>query len=261
VTADEASTAVDGGVRRLRGVVVMLDALGMKGVWARREPSTVVNAWIGLVDRLETATATVVAANASVCDGFHIAAFSDTIILTLEGRIEGEDLDKLVQLAGDALREPFLIGLLEGILLRGVIAAGDYYQSTAMTSRGPSTLLTIGPAIDEAAEWYEQSDWFGVSAVPSAAYVLDEGRELGKPLSDSVVPYDVPLRSGSALPGWVLDWPRGLVLARGAAARARVLSILAASTISPIAVSKYRHSLAFFDRRLEAHATTEPKPA
>jgi hypothetical protein len=201
VNVEERAITGSSGVRRLNGVVVMLDALGMKGIWARRQPSSVVDAWIGLVDRLETATSTVVAANMAVCDGFRIAAFSDTIIMTLEGSSERKNLERLIQLAGDALREPFLIGLFEGILLRGVIAAGDYYQSRAVTSRGPETLLTIGPAIDEAAEWYEQSDWLGISTVPSASYALDEGRELNRPNSASLVPYDVPLRAGTRLQG------------------------------------------------------------
>jgi hypothetical protein len=239
----------------------MLDALGMKGIWARRQPSSVVDAWIGLVDRLETATSTVVAANMAVCDGFRIAAFSDTIIMTLEGSSERKNLERLIQLAGDALREPFLIGLFEGILLRGVIAAGDYYQSRAVTSRGPETLLTIGPAIDEAAEWYEQSDWLGISTVPSASYALDEGRELNRPNSASLVPYDVPLRAGTRLQGWALDWPSEVARVRGAAARAQVLGIFAASTIPPAAVLKYRHSLAFFDRRLQSLAAGEANPA
>jgi hypothetical protein len=239
----------------------MLDALGMRGIWARREPSKIVDAWTGLVDRLERATAALAATNAAFCSGYRVAAFSDTIILTLEARSAEEDLDKLIRLAGDALRQPFLIGLFEGILLRGVIAAGDYYQTASAASQGPGSLLTIGPAIDEAAEWYEQSDWFGVSTVPSASFVLDEGRELGKPQSESLVPYDVPLKSGPMLPSWVLDGPRAVVQDRGTAARARVLGIFAASTIPPAAVSKYRHSLAFFDRRLADLAPLVPGSA
>ena len=84
------------------------------------------DAWTGLVSRLELATAATVAANSSLCGGYRIAACSDTIILTLQGRTEREDLDRIIQLAADADWESFLIGLYEGILLRGVIADGDY---------------------------------------------------------------------------------------------------------------------------------------
>ncbi len=261
MTSGGSSRAEHSTVSRLNGVVVMLDALGMKGVWARREPSRIVDAWRGLVSRLEQATSAVAATNSSICGGYQVAAFSDTVILTLESTTAGEDLGKLIHLAGDSILEPFLIGLFEGILLRGAMTAGVYYQTRSSSDPGAEGLLTIGPAIDEAAEWYDQGDWFGVTTVPSATYVLDEAHELRQPRSDSFVRYEIPLRSGQPLEGWTLDWPRGVLRDRGTAARAEVLGVFSANPIPPIAVSKYRHSLAFFDRRLEALAASAPNPA
>jgi hypothetical protein len=261
VTFGDAEPSGSHAVRRIHGIVVMLDALGMKGVWARREPAQVVNAWLGLVQRLEQAVAAVAQANASICGDYGVAAFSDTLILTIESKAQGTSLEELLQLTGDVLLEPFLIGLFEGIFLRGVIAKGDYYQSRSTNRPESASLLTIGPAIDEAAEWYDQSDWIGVSTVPSASFVLDEAHDLGRPASTSLVSHDVPLRSGTELRAWALDWPGGVWENRGPVARAALLSVFAANPIPPVAVSKYRHSLAFFDRRLEVLAVAEPSPS
>ena len=97
----------------------------------------------------------------------NIRAFSDTIILSLS-----RSVDKLkentsypfdLNIATILIAPLYKAIIKEGIYLRGVISFGEFYISNS---------IIIGPAVEEAAEWYEKSEWFGVYTTPSATYGL-----------------------------------------------------------------------------------------
>lgn len=89
---------------------------------------------------------------------------------------------------------PFLIGLRKNIYLRGVISAGEFYQSTKMV---------IGPAIDDAAAHYTSPNWIGVSATPSLSTLLSPSHAI----SGVIVQYKIPHKEGIEENGWALAWP------------------------------------------------------
>lgn len=90
------------------------------------------------------------------------------------------------------------------MFLRGAIGWGEYTQEE-------NTFL--GPAIDDVASWYENSDWIGVIVTPRSGYSIQsysDDRWIGG-LNDFVVlpfiKYDVPMKGGSSLPLLAYNWP------------------------------------------------------
>jgi hypothetical protein len=62
--------------------------------------------------------------------------------------------------------------------------------------------MTIGPAIDEAAEYYLLPEWSGISTSPSASKILNDA----EPLFDCFIQYDIPLKNMTERRGWSLNW-------------------------------------------------------
>lgn len=229
--------------RMQEGVVVFLDALGVKGIWARAEPESVISSWEGVLRRLHDSikrspkTGSVGDTPESL--NYNIAAFSDTVIITLKCT---DDPAAHVPLVAKIVSEPFFFALVKGIYFRGVIAIGKFYQSNT---------LVIGPAIDEAAEWYTQPEWMGVSTAPSASFGLSRLEDQKADVSKWFVKYDIPAKGGLQTNEWALAWPREapkeLVSEKHLTTRGLILDAFANRPISVAAASKYKNTLAFFD--------------
>jgi hypothetical protein len=230
--------------RMQEGVVVFLDALGVKGIWARAEPESVISSWEGVLKRLYESIKKSPKIG-SVGDkpealGYNIAAFSDTVIITLKCT---DDPAAHVPLVAKIVSEPFFFALVNGIYLRGVIAIGKFYQSNT---------LVIGPAIDEAAEWYTQPEWMGVSTAPSASFGLSRLEDQKADISKWFVKYDIPAKGGPQKSEWALAWPREaskdpLNAGKNLTTRGLILNAFANRPISVAAAQKYKNTLAFFD--------------
>ena len=79
-------------------------------------------------------------------------------------------------------------GIFKGVYLRGVISIGKFYQSPT---------IIIWPAVDEAAEWYTNIDWIGVSASPSAYFTIEKLIGLNEDVSKWFIKYDWRLYSST----------------------------------------------------------------
>jgi hypothetical protein len=229
--------------RMEEGVVVFLDALGVKGIWARAEPESVINSWESVLKRLRESIKNSPKMG-SIGDtpealGYNISAFSDTVIITLKCK---DDPAAHVPLVAKIVSEPFFYAMVKGIYFRGVIAIGKFYQSNT---------LVIGPAIDEAAEWYTQTEWMGVSTAPSASFGLSRLEDQKADVSKWFVKYDVPAKNGVQKSEWALAWPREapkeLTSDENLTTRGLILDTFANRPISVAAVAKYKNTLAFFD--------------
>lgn len=230
------------------GVVVFLDALGVKGIWARAEPESVINSWEDVLRRLNDSIKRSPKIG-SIGDtpeslDYNIAAFSDTVIITLKCT---DDPAAHVPLVSKIVSDAFFFALIKGIYFRGVIAIGKFYQSKT---------LMIGPAIDEAAEWYTQPEWMGVSAAPSASFGLSRLEDQKADISKWFVKYDIPAKSGPQKNEWALAWPRfaskdPLNSERHLTTRGLILDAFANRPISVAAAQKYKNTLAFFDSVME----------
>jgi hypothetical protein len=139
--------------------------------------------------------------------------------------------------------DAFFYALLKGIYFRGVIAIGKFYQSKT---------LMIGPAIDEAAEWYTQPEWMGVSTAPSASFGLSRLEDQKADISKWFIKYDIPSKSGPQKAEWALAWPTNppkdpLISEKNLTIRGLILDAFANRPISVTAAQKYKNTLAFFD--------------
>jgi hypothetical protein len=230
--------------RMQEGVVVFLDALGVKGIWARAEPESVIRSWEEVLKRLyesiEKSPKIGSVGNKPESLNYNIAAFSDTVIITLKC---ADDPAAHVPLVAKIVADAFFFALIKGIYFRGVIAIGKFYQSRT---------LVIGPAIDEAAEWYTQPEWMGVSTAPSASFGLSRLEDQKADISKWFVKYDIPSKSGIQKSEWALAWPRECskdpsISEKNLTTRGLILNSFANRPISVAAVSKYKNTLAFFD--------------
>jgi hypothetical protein len=224
------------------GVVVFLDALGVKGIWARAEPESVINSWEEVLKRLnesiKKSPRTGNIGNKTEYIDYNIAAFSDTVIITLKCT---DDPAAHVPLVAKIVSDAFFFALIKGIYFRGVIAIGKFYQSNT---------LVIGPAIDEAAEWYTQAEWMGVSTAPSASFGLSRLEDQKADISKWFIKYDIPSKGGVQKSEWALAWPRDApkeFAEKDLTTRGLILDTFANRPVSVAAVQKYRNTLAFFD--------------
>lgn len=94
----------------------------------------------------------------------NVFTFGDTIIFLWELEKKDEYHFATVIVA-DWLRPFIYLGLKRNLYFRGAISIGEYVHDNKTT--------VIGPAIADAASWYEQSEWFGIAATPSFNFYLE----------------------------------------------------------------------------------------
>lgn len=200
-----------------KGAVVFIDAVGTKIVWTRSDPKKFIESWERIVNSFRRKAEICNTAVDILRDGgyncdeypeYEVRAFSDTIILHLSYDINKYPeqstwiTDHPLNSIGGELISPLYNAIVkEGIYLRGVISFGEFYASDS---------IIIGPAVEEAAEWYEQSEWFGVSTTPSATYSLEAMNYLGKfnKKYNSFIKYDVPIKNDQKLTSYAVLWPQ-----------------------------------------------------
>ncbi len=139
--------------------------------------------------------------------------------------------------------------ITRGIYLRGVISIGKYYESAA---------AIIGPAVDEAAEWYTGTEWIGVSAAPTAHFILEKLVEVGGQMEEEVkrffVRYNIPAKTNTLERGWGLNWPKLyskiVTPPGGMSVKALILNRFAQNPISVSAMEKFNNTIKFFDHMM-----------
>jgi hypothetical protein len=181
----------------------------------------------------------------------NIQAFSDTIIITVTLKKKDEntpviELDRLVLHAAQLILPMIINGILRGIYLRGVISFGKFYQSDT---------AIIGPAVDEAAEWYTNIEWIGVSAAPTAYFILEKLAEIGQDVAVEgkkfFIKYDIPTKANTTEKGWAVNWPNlfsnFLSPPGGMSAKALILNRFGEKPVSVSAMPKFHNTLKFID--------------
>jgi hypothetical protein len=158
--------------------------------------------------------------------------------------------------ATEWLMSAMVVGLKCGLPLRGAVAIGHYSLAQFTTNYGQMSAI-LGPAVSDAASWYEKADWLGLIATPACAHTisyfsewLKEGREspqgarfkdLRWSVDDKFVEYPVPLVDGTAEKLWALSWPDQWP------SRRSFLSALVGLPVPFGTQRKYSNTLNFFD--------------
>jgi len=138
------------------GVIILLDALGTKGIWKRMPPENYVKKWLEIKEYLENIQELKNLVIVEVC------RLSDTVIISITPFEDKYNVLNLLGFASLISQKLLYSGFEKELLFRGVISYGDYYTDEE---------IIIGKAMDEAATYYEQPNWIGISMTPQTAYL------------------------------------------------------------------------------------------
>jgi len=158
-----------------------------------------------------------------------IKSISDTIAVFSRG--EEDEWPRLIEWHGQLAALAITRGINYELPIRGATSVGEFQLLDDMF---------VGPALDEAAGWYEKADWIGVHLTPSAAFSFKPG------LGSMWVEYKPPLTGAG---GWrcpCVLWPFAWDFEEGdRASLQRVFRNL--GPITPDISNKYTNALRFFD--------------
>ncbi|HEY7573496.1 MAG TPA: hypothetical protein VH796_19210 [Nitrososphaeraceae archaeon] len=257
-----------------KGVVVFLDALGMKGVWNKEQ--NFIDKWKRVYNSFDKyRIMSEIAANSifrkimtrvgitdeheisKITPRFKFSFFSDTIIITASSQDNIPPPDLLIPFVAHLLVAPFLTALQNNIFFRGSISIGNFYElEDGADNIFQSRRIALGPAIDEAAEYYTTPNWIGISTTPSASLAIEQRTDVS--LNETYfVKYDIPTKDGSEHNGWALAWPKLDLPGKGfnettERCRKYLSAKLNAEDVinKPLSISvytKYRNTLDFYD--------------
>jgi hypothetical protein len=184
------------------GFIILLDVLGTRGYWLRTDPKKAIQNFSEIVDSMYVW-------KDKLKNKFEmqkiklrmsIYHFSDTIMISLIPDSE----NKLKTFLNSSLLISSVIvsGIDSGILLRGTISYGKFYRK-----REEKYSFIVGPAIDEAAEWYDKGQIIGAFCSPSLCFGLDAYNDENKINSEFYLRHPLMLKDGRVFESWVLNWP------------------------------------------------------
>ncbi len=221
------------------GAVAFLDVLGWKGAGTRAESLKL--SFRELTNKIKTDCQefnSVIKEEKLTEDGIlgdiGFLSLSDTIVISVEGKSE-HSVSILTTFCSELIPE----WLEKGLPLRGTISFGEYDIDQEYN-------LMLGSAIDEAASWYETTDWIGVHLTPSAKMGLSQNfSDLAK---YKIVKYDfIPFKVGNPKFGDSATWNRILNLCVDWTCNNKEL-LSQGTTLAPAIAIKYFNTLDFLDR-------------
>jgi len=231
------------------GLVAIVDALGTRRIWSRRNSAETIRKRVELRDYIEkvfvsfqAATRTSRGKSSKPVPKVRVeqrAQFvSDSIVITIIPE-PGVDAVVLFSAVSDLLTALILQGIRDGVLLRGALACGMIYAGRS---------FVLGPVVDEAAEWSTLGDWAGIFLTPSAEEQFNRTvGECGGVPPFGYVRWPVPLREGSGSAHslgelWAIGWPWYAYSLRS------TVDLLFLEAPTSLAVErKRRHTMEFFD--------------
>jgi hypothetical protein len=132
-----------------------------------------------------------------------LTTFGDTFIFSWE--MSPDEVSDYLPEIGFILSYVIVLGLEKKMAFRGAIAVGAYIQS------GPTVL---GPAIADAASWYDGAEMIGVFATPHCGQFISSINAIGDLNSMDFVEYEVQLRGNVSRKLWTVPWPELLGAAK-----------------------------------------------
>lgn len=192
------------------GVVVMIDALGVSN-FSSLDTLRFLDKWRSIIDtiiyRRYRFREFMISFNENLGNLHNpeVITFGDTIILSWD--VPLLEPDYLLIPVGILLRPIIRLSIESSVPIRGAIGIGEYIHYY------PSTI--VGPAVSQAAKWYEKGEWLGIIASIECGrkieLVEDRNRESGT-IDRFYIKYNVPLNNGTSREMWVLSWPQSYLL-------------------------------------------------
>ncbi len=226
------------------GFVCILDALGTKGSWIQ-EPH---DSFITKIKSFNKDLLTYMNSyNKSQFGKLEIYSFSDTIFVIYKCPIEeGKEPRLLIPIFAKVIAAAFSYALTKKLFLRGAISQGNFYQDEN---------IFVGPAIDDAAAYFEKTDWIGVICTPSTSYASEfailVGDSIIKKSNQYLIKYDVPMHNQVCENLYSINWPAWFNdlpdTSKPSMSRAYLCGLISENPIPSQATSKYIHTLEFYD--------------
>lgn len=200
------------------GIIAFLDALG-----ARTTDIKICGEYLDKVQKLETSIKNIKKAleeldqmeehqNSKWNPQFlKLRFFGDSILLSYEFP-SGSSYEDSILCVIFTISALICFAIRLGVLFRGALSIGKYLETEA---------VLLGPAITDAANWYELSDMIGMMVTPAtynflnATYKLDSKRRekaLDQPAFGLLL-HDIPISKSARIDtkqinSYVIDWPR-----------------------------------------------------
>lgn len=186
-------------IRASEGLVVLLDSLGTSGFSLSEcapfltDRKVFLDEFVRKLHEMRGHTGT---------QDVHTFTFGDTILVAIEHPLDDSliaDLGRLIAY-GAYWCVPF--GLHRRLRWRGAFSLGQF-----VVDAGSNTVL--GPAVADAASWYDKADWIGMTATPQCGHYLGIAAAQMRD-APYAVQYEVPLAAGGTRKLWALPWPDSL---------------------------------------------------
>jgi hypothetical protein len=194
------------------GIVVLLDALGTKNR-SNEDPKEYVKLFQSFVasvrQSFENNSEWLEKKFGNIMKdiNFEIAAFSDTVFIlgSFDPSAMTNDRENrdhiLVSIAGKLISGVMADAISHGIFPRGCVSIGRFIKSD-----NPHFMI-LGQPVSEADEYYEMSEWSGISAAPSVHRVLSDRERKPGFHSREWNRYNLPVKNGIEVGAWVIRWP------------------------------------------------------
>lgn len=232
----------DAVLRPVKGFVAILDALGTKLLSLDEA-----RAFVALRDSIQTFTEKVAETRLPGLDMARLRRFifNDTVVYAYDPP-SGVTLQEVERFC-HVLRVFETQSIVGGTPFRGAFAIGPYFVGDHQT--------VLGPAVSDAASWYEAADWIGIHATPHASLLIQSLLEQtpGMNLDHVIVDCEIPLKKDSPRPRLkAVNWPKAFFVAGLrppgiGTTRGLVLSALSQCRVPKDTESKYFNAVRFFD--------------
>lgn len=180
------------------GYILMLDILGFKESVSIEYGAEFIEVWSIIRDELIKAKSKY--ENEYILPmTFDFLSLSDTLIIGIGFNPEYLFFGDVPIIIIVEMLDKLLLTCMEKyhLFFRGALSYGRYLFYDELN-------LAMGPALDEAAAWYETTEWCGVILTPSAEYSYEHFNTLYKSkkklktmqLCDCVVKYNIPFKPG-----------------------------------------------------------------
>lgn len=131
--------------------------------------------------------------------------FADSLLMTYEV-IRERQINNYLGRICFILNILIVQALEKGILYRGAISIGDYIENED---------IVLGPAVTDAANWYDRWNMIGVMATPATSHYIKaahntslEDVKKGVDTDQDMVLYGVPVTGSEPQYTYALNWPR-----------------------------------------------------
>ena len=192
------------------GIIVLLDALGTRAATIEQAHSYLASLAI-LQDEVENTLQFHLSSHPKETLEFYkklsIHFFGDSVLMIYD-TVAGQPLHTYLDYLSTILNLLYIEALEVGILFRGALSIGDYIQQKEKQ-------VVLGPAVSDAAAWYDQFDFIGTAATPFATTQIHNAfcecyPEFDKPWeieTSSMLLYPVPLKGGGTHDLFAFNWP------------------------------------------------------